>query len=139
MGGNWANFKSNKSTYLSFAGLYPSSAINLKEKEKMHLSTNLAKAIVIVLALLMASTSLMALQVNAQTTVPANVTPTNLQSNISIPLPAGVTPDVSVNTNPGLSFRPNPVGLGQSIVVNVWIGNVATHAARQLGIQDNDF
>lgn len=36
------------------------------------------------------------------------------------PLPTNVTPDVTVPTTAYLSFSPNPVGLGQSFLVNMW-------------------
>jgi len=34
--------------------------------------------------------------------------------------PAGVTPSVTVNVDPYLSFRPNPIGVGQTLLVNIW-------------------
>ncbi len=51
---------------------------------------------------------------------PVKAQPTNLQEGGSIPLPAGVTPDFTVDTNVFLSFRPSPVGVGQTILVNMW-------------------
>jgi hypothetical protein len=39
----------------------------------------------------------------------------------SVPLPDGVTPDVTVSPIPYLSFRPNPVGVDQTILVNMWV------------------
>jgi PQQ-like domain len=36
------------------------------------------------------------------------------------PLKSGVTPSITVDTMSFLSFRPNPVGVGQIILVNVW-------------------
>jgi hypothetical protein len=39
----------------------------------------------------------------------------------SIPLPSGVTPDFEVDTHAFLSFRPNPVGVDQEILVNFWL------------------
>ena len=44
-------------------------------------------------------------------------------------LPPGVTPDYEVDTAAYLSFRPNPVGLGQVFLVNLWI-TPATHVSR---------
>ncbi len=35
--------------------------------------------------------------------------------------PRGVTPDMTVTTEAYLSFRPNPVGVDQPIIVNVWL------------------
>ncbi len=40
---------------------------------------------------------------------------------VSGPLPAGVTPSVTVDVVAYLSFRPNPVGVGQTILVNFWV------------------
>jgi hypothetical protein len=79
---------------------------NLQNKTKM------TTAIAIIL--LMASVVLMTTPTHAQDV-------TNLQEGGSIPLPAGVTPDFEVDTNVFLSFRPNPVGVGQTILINVWL------------------
>ncbi len=38
-----------------------------------------------------------------------------------MPLPAGVTPGATYETIAYMSFRPNPVGLGQPLLVNLWI------------------
>ncbi len=43
------------------------------------------------------------------------------QQPVSGPLPGGVTVDATVETRAFLSFRPNPIGLGQSLLVNLWI------------------
>jgi hypothetical protein len=45
----------------------------------------------------------------------------NMQEGGSIPLPPGVTPDYTVRTEARLSFRPNPVGIGQPVLVNAWL------------------
>ena len=45
----------------------------------------------------------------------------NMQEGGSILLPPGVTPDYTVRTEAHLSFRPNPVGIGQPVLVNAWI------------------
>jgi hypothetical protein len=68
---------------------------------------------VVAIVLLMASVTLMAMPVQAQYKNP--------QPNGSIPLPAGVTPDISFQPRLGLSFRPNPVGVGQTVLVNMWM------------------
>jgi hypothetical protein len=77
--------------------------------------------------LLIASIVLIAMPTKAQTTY------TNKQEGGSTPGPlqAGVTPDLRVKTTAFLSFRPNPVGLGQTFIVNMWL-NPATHASRYL-------
>ncbi len=37
------------------------------------------------------------------------------------PLPDGVTPSVSIDTIPYVSFSPNPIGVGQDLLINVWL------------------
>ncbi|XHH08032.1 MAG: PQQ-binding-like beta-propeller repeat protein [Candidatus Bathyarchaeia archaeon] len=81
--------------------------------------------------LMIASVTLIAQPVQAQTTLPSNVTPTNVQENGSIALPSGVTPDVTVDTIAYLSFTPNPVGVGQNILVNIWF-QPPIHVSRYL-------
>jgi hypothetical protein len=56
---------------------------------------------------------------------------TNLQEGGSQPLPSGVTPDFTVKTHAFLSFRPNPVGVNQLILVNIWI-EPPIHVSRYL-------
>lgn len=41
-------------------------------------------------------------------------------STMGGPLPSGVTPDTSVTTAAYLAVTPNPVGIGQTMLVNVW-------------------
>ncbi|PVX25608.1 MAG: hypothetical protein CW691_03975, partial [Candidatus Bathyarchaeum sp.] len=48
---------------------------------------------------------------------------------VSGPLPAGATPDVFIDTTAHLSFRPNPIGLNEIFLVNLWT-SPATHRAR---------
>ncbi len=48
---------------------------------------------------------------------------------ISGPLPAGETPSVYIDTSAHLSYRPNPVGLNQIFLVNIWT-SPALHASR---------
>lgn len=45
---------------------------------------------------------------------------TNIQEGGSITLPMGVIPTYTVDTEARLSFRPNPVGVGQSVLINAW-------------------
>ncbi len=37
------------------------------------------------------------------------------------PLPSGVTPDATVETIPYISVSPNPIGVGQQVLVNLWV------------------
>ena len=77
----------------------------------------ISKTTAIAFVLLMASAALMAMPVQAQ----EHGGTTNMQDNGSIPLPAGVTPDETYDSIAHLSFRPNPVGIGQPILVNIWL------------------
>jgi hypothetical protein len=43
-------------------------------------------------------------------------------------LPAGETPDYTIDTIAFLSFRPNPIGVGQSLLVNAWVAPGLYHA-----------
>jgi hypothetical protein len=77
--------------------------------------------------LLLTSTCIMLnpVKVEAQTTY------TNLKDGGSIPGPmqSGVTADVEVETRAFLSFTPNPIGLNQELLVNLWL-NPALHVSR---------
>jgi hypothetical protein len=46
---------------------------------------------------------------------------TNVRDSRSIALPSGVTPDETYETISHLSFRPNPLGIGQPLLVNIWL------------------
>ena len=69
------------------------------------------------LILLMMAGSLFSISPAKAQTLPA----LPIQPSGSIPLPAGVTPDMTIKTTLGMSFRPNPVGLGQTVMVNLWM------------------
>lgn len=86
--------------------------------------------IAIMIASMLATSTLITQPTKAQTTLPAGVTPTNLQEGGSIhPLPAGATPTMSFDSYAQLSFRPNPIGAGQSLIVNIWV-TPAVHPSR---------
>jgi hypothetical protein len=57
--------------------------------------------------------------------------PVQAQDNEPVPgpLPSGVTPEWTESTRAFLSFRPNPVGVNQIIMVNMWV-NPALHKSR---------
>ncbi|MDH5595198.1 MAG: hypothetical protein OEY40_00580 [Candidatus Bathyarchaeota archaeon] len=77
----------------------------------MNILKKKAKTAAIALVLLMASVTIMAnMPVNAQIDQP-----------IAGPLPPGETPSITITTDPYLSFRPNPVGLDQVFLVNMWL------------------
>jgi hypothetical protein len=81
----------------------------------MHLNKKKIAIAIITIAFAMASIMQLLPLVQAQTTLK------NPQDGIGKPLPAGVTPDVSYETIAHMSFRPNPVGLGQPLLVNLWM------------------
>jgi PQQ-like domain len=79
-------------------------------------SSKMKTTATIILVLLMAMITL-----TANNPVKAQTTYTNLRDGASTQLPNGVTPDVTFETKAHLSFRPNPVGVGQPLLVNLWI------------------
>jgi hypothetical protein len=103
--------------------------VKIKEREKMQDRTNRLVATIALIVIMMASTVLITIPVEAQVNVPSGVPATNLQEGGSILLPSGVTPDMSFESFAQLSFRPNPVGVGQSIIVNLWV-TPAVHVSR---------
>jgi len=74
-----------------------------------------------ILLLLMVSAVLTTIPVHAQYGFGDWPNPVNQKPNGSVPLPAGVTADVNLDTHICLSFRPNPVGAGQTVLVNMWM------------------
>ena len=89
----------------------------------MQILRNISKTVAVILVLLMAFVTLMAMQVQAQAQY------TNMRDGKGVPLPAGVAPDATFNTLARIAFRPSPVGLGQPIIVNVW-SEPPVHASR---------
>jgi len=85
--------------------------------------TKMTTAIAIIL--LLASATLMAIPIEAETEY------TNMQEGGSMPLPAGVTPDVAFETKAFLSVTPDPIGLGQNMLVNMWT-HPTIHVSRYL-------
>jgi hypothetical protein len=97
-----------------------------KEKRKMKKQIKIVKTksfALIVIAILMASVTMIAMPiqpVKAQEGEHGG-TPGAASIEGGIPLPSGVTPGYSVVTKAFMSFRPNPIGLGESLLVNMWI------------------
>jgi hypothetical protein len=86
----------------------------------MKIKTNLS-----IIAIIIMLTSMFLLP---NTTI-AQTTYTNLQDGGSIPLPAGVTANHVEDTRAFLSFSPTTLGVGQTLLVNVWL-NPALHVSR---------
>ena len=87
-----------------------------------------ASAILCTIFLAASMLLIMTPQIIAQDDTPHGDEPEN-GSGISGPLPAGVTPEVYITTSAHLSYRPNPVGLNQIFLVNLWT-SPALHASR---------
>jgi hypothetical protein len=83
------------------------------------------KMLPVILLLISSSILLSSTSTEAQTTY------TNQQEGGSIPGPlqSGVTADVQVETRAFLSFTPNPIGVNQELLVNIWL-NPALHVSR---------
>ncbi len=82
----------------------------------MRLSRNMAKTtVVIIIVLLTASIVLMTMQISPVKAQLAATQP------VAGPLPAGATVDTTAETLASLSFRPNPIGLGQGLLINMWL------------------
>ena len=62
------------------------------------------------------------------TTIPAQAQ--TVTQPVSGPLPSGVTVSVNAESAAFLSIRPNPIGINQTFLINMWI-NPAPHAYRQ--------
>jgi len=75
----------------------------------------IAKATLLTLVVIVASIAL------TQTSIPSAEAQLASQQPVSGPLPSGVTVNATQDTRAFLSFRPNPIGLGQSLLVNMWI------------------
>jgi len=61
--------------------------------------------------------------------IPVQAQYTNPQDGAAKPLPSNTTPDVSYETIAHVSFRPNPIGLNQPLLVNLWM-QPPTHVSR---------
>jgi len=99
--------------YVPPAELLSSFAKNLKEKKKMNLTKKVAT--VSIALILISSIALMSMTFQP---AQAQLSPTQPTSG---PLPSGVTPNFTVTTTPYLSVRPNPIGINQQLLVNIWI------------------
>lgn len=91
-----------------------------------HLLSNVkTTATLAIIVLLIASTILMTKPVEAQTTY------TNQQEGGSVPGPlqSGITPGRTEPTRAFLSFSPTTIGVGQTLLVNMWL-NPALHVSR---------
>jgi hypothetical protein len=93
----------------------------------MKFSTKKTKLTATVVIALLVMSSLMLLA-----TTQAQMTYENLEEGGAYTsIPTGVTPDLTLPTEAYLSFRPNPVGLDQVFLVNMWL-TPSTHVSRYM-------
>jgi hypothetical protein len=92
----------------------------------MKMKKTLKKLTLLTLILLMAI-PLTAISNNAS--VEAQTQYTNMQEGGSIPLPLNVNPNSTLQTIAHLSFNPNPVGVGQTVTIFMWL-SPPVHASR---------
>ena len=85
----------------------------------MHLLRNAAKTTIFALAFLMASAALMAVPVQAQEDFPHGGDADGYEGPTTIP--PGQTADFTIDDLAFLSVSPHVIGLGQELLVNVWI------------------
>ena len=100
-------------------------------------------AAIITIVLLMSSFAVYAVQVQAQEEGQEHGGVGNIGTSPSDTpgypqlgdLPAGVTPAYTFQTKAYLSFRPNPIGVGQSLLVNVWTTPGTRHSFYMYGFK----
>jgi len=86
----------------------------------LRFSRKVAKANVIALVLLMACVTLMSMPTQAQEGAHGGA-PGGAGAAIPGPQPSGVPIEQVLDTEAHLSFRPNPIGIGQPLLVNMWV------------------
>jgi hypothetical protein len=69
---------------------------------------------------------------SAQSSVIMGGMPTGSGSGVTS-VPAGVTPSITVDTRAFLSFEPNPIGVGQELLVNMWTNPPINPNRHQIG------
>ena len=84
----------------------------------MEKTLNHAKSAAALAVLIIASIMLIVTPVKAQEGVHGGSPQTPVTGG---PVPAGITPSTTIQTIPYLSFSPNPIGVGQSLLVNIWV------------------
>ena len=77
---------------------------------KTDIQKKIAAAITIIVLMISAFITLVNIPVYAQ-----------LEQPVTGPIPSGVTPSEIIDVVAYLSFRPNPVGVNQIILVNIWV------------------
>ncbi len=86
--------------------------------------SKIAKAILLSVITVIASIALLQTPIQTAQAQPSATQP------VSGPLPSGVTPNVTITTQARLSFRPNPIGVGQTLLINLWT-NPGLHVERK--------
>jgi outer membrane protein assembly factor BamB len=94
----------------------------------MNSSRNKKEALLFAAILVMSSIAALAMQAQAGVGT-LGTSPTNTPGYPNLgPLPAGVTPAYTFTSEAYLSFRPNPIGVGQSLLVNMWTTPGSRHS-----------
>jgi hypothetical protein len=98
------------------------------------LNTKLVAILSIALMLLSMAFSVITVSAasSAQSSVVMGGMPTGSGSGVTS-VPAGVTPSISVDTRAFLSFQPNPIGVGQELLVNMWTNPPINPNRHQIG------
>jgi hypothetical protein len=76
--------------------------------------------IALAITVLLVASSLIA-AIPIQTVAAQYITGNPKQNYTGGPMPSGVTPNTTVETIPYMSLSPNPIGVGQLLLVNLWV------------------
>ncbi len=89
------------------------------EKENLKNSNNTQKILALSTILLITAVLLIAVPVPTQAQVTTIGAPD--LADWSTTVPNGVTPSITIDTHSYMSLSPNPIGVGQSLLVNLWL------------------
>ncbi len=81
----------------------------------MSISINKTKITAIIIMVLLTTSTFLFM-----TNIPVQAQPA-LEQPVNGPIPSGVTPSEIIDVVAYLSFRPNPVGVNQIILINIWV------------------
>jgi hypothetical protein len=123
----------NKTGILTFLQSFSCFAIKREERKKLQLTRKMAKTSALSFVLWIACFTLTAMFVEAQLSH-IGTSPVDAVGMPKLgPLPSGVIPAYTLDTVAYLSFRPNPIGVGQSLLVNFWTSPGTHHGIYMQG------